>query len=794
MGPARHTLSSLAGRITGGTNSREMERYGAIASAVVAQEPLVTALSDSALTHQADLLRLRARRTESTEVTDTTSLDELLIQTYALVREAARRVIGLRAFTSQLVASIALHSGRLAELPTGEGKTLAAAFPATLNALTGDGVHVLTFNDYLARRDADWMGGVYRLLGLSVGCVQEGQPIHARQRAYSSDITYVSAKEDGFDYLRDHRCTQATDLVQRGFHYAIVDEADSILIDEARVPLILAGSMPAGNEPVKRVTAVVGALVASVDYEIGSNGRNVFLTERGTDRVEASLGCGNLYSESNGHLLSLVQHALHARALLRRDVDYLVRDGIVEIIDELTGRVEELRRWPDGLHAAVTAKENLAAPPQGEILGSITIQHLLQLYPKRAGMTATAQPSAAEFLGVYGLTVVVIPPNRPCIRQDLPDVVFSSCAAKEVALRDEIIRVHATGRPILVGTASVAESERCATALREAGINCAVLNAKDDEQEARIIADAGGSGAVTISTNMAGRGTDIRLGDEVHDHEQVAALGGLYVIGTHRHESPRSDLQLRGRAGRQGDPGSSRFFISLDDELVQRYGLRDSIPQLQDLHASSSSISDPTVTAEIDRAQRIVDAHNYTRRRTLERYSALLAKQRTLIYEWRQAVLTSRAVAGFIEQRAENRCAEVRQQFGEATLCEVARSLTLFHIDRAWSDHLAFTSDLSSGIHWTSWSVPNPLSVFNHALIDAFERIRPTIEDAVLDSFVTARITARGIDLANEGLATPSATWTYVITDTPFGSARGRALAQLGLLIKRILARTRPSE
>src|SRR5499426_1221801 len=516
------------------------------------------------------------------------SSDELLADVFALAREAAARALGMRPFDVQVMAGVALSRGKLVEMQTGEGKTLAAVAPACLNAGAGRGVHVLTFNDYLARRDAAWMGPIYRFLGLSVGAVQEGMSLDARRAAYAADVTYATAKEAGFDFLRDGLCRTPDDLVHRPFNFAIVDEADSILIDEARVPLVIAGERPGSQTSPYRIAEVVAALAEGEDWETDENRRIVSFTERGVDRVEAALGCGDLYAAENYLLLIEVNQALHARALLRRDVDYIVRDGRIDLVDEFTGRVMDDRRWPDGLQAALEAKEALQIRPGGRILGSITLQHFLKHYPRLSGMTATAQPAAEELEGFYGLKVVPIPPNRSCVREDLPDMIFTHKDAKRRALIAEIKRANMTGRPVLVGTSSVEESETLARKLSEVGVVCRVLNAKNDEAEAEIIAKAGAISAVTISTNMAGRGTDIRLGGAgEEEHERVVALGGLYVIGTNRHESRRIDDQLRGRiddqlrgrAGRQGDPGTSRFFVSLEDDLMTRFGIERLIPE-----------------------------------------------------------------------------------------------------------------------------------------------------------------------------------------------------------------------
>jgi preprotein translocase subunit SecA len=617
---------------------------------IAAQEPELTRAGDRELRERA--LGLRRQAQEGAD------LVLLLPETFALVRETARRVLGERPYDVQMRAGIALHQGRLAEMRTGEGKTLAAVAPVALAALAGRGVHVLTCNDYLARRDAGWMGPVYERLGLTASWVEEGMTPEERRRAYASDITYVTVKEAGFDHLRDSLCFEPGGQVHRPFHLAVVDEADSLLIDEARIPLVIAGHLDdAGVDPL-RLAAVVRRLERGLDYAGDAFGRNVFLTDRGVRRAEALLGCGNLFTTEHLRLQADLRNALHAEALLCRDVDYIVRDGRLELVDELTGRVAEDRQWPDGLQAALEAKEGLLPQPEGKVLASITIQHFLRKYPRLCGMTATARSAAHELADVYGLAVETIPPHRPCIRIDHPDLIFASKEEKRRALLDGITRVHATGRPVLVGTVSVQESERLAADLRRAGIGCRVLNAKNDAEEAAIIAEAGALDAVTISTNMAGRGTDIRLGGAgERERDAVVALGGLYVVGTNRHESRRTDDQLRGRAGRQGDPGASRFLISLEDDLLQRCGIDKLIPARlrEELAAGSNgaprAIEHPAVHREVDRAQRIMEGQHGDLRKRLLGFSERLESQRGELAEWRQAVLEGRE-EGILAERS----------------------------------------------------------------------------------------------------------------------------------------------
>ncbi len=694
------------------------------------------------------------------------SSDELLFEVFALAREAADRALGLRPFDVQVMAGVALHRGKLVEMQTGEGKTLSAVPPACLNALTGRGVHVLTFNDYLARRDAAWMGPVYRFLGLGVSVIQEGMSVEARRAAYASDVTYATAKEAGFDFLRDGLCRTPDDLVHRAFSFGIIDEADSILIDEARVPLVIAGERQGSQTSPYRIAEVVAALTQGEDWETDENRRNVLLTERGVDRIEAALGCGDLYAAENYLLLIEVNQALHARALLLRDIDYIVRDSRIELVDEFTGRVMDDRRWPDGLQAALEAKEGLPIRPGGSILGSITLQHFLKHYPRLSGMTATAQPAAEELENFYGLKVVPIPPNRPCVREDLPDSIFTHKAAKRRALIAEIRRANAAGRPVLVGTSSVEESESLAGKLNDAGIACRVLNAKNDETEAEIIAEAGAIGAVTISTNMAGRGTDIRLGGaREEERERVIALGGLYVIGTNRHESRRIDDQLRGRAGRQGDPGTSRFFVCLEDDIMARFGIDNLIPPQIRPAPQDEPIEHPAVRREVERLQRIVEGQNYEIRKTLWRYSSLVEEQRRAMRDWRIAALTGEAGLGLCAERLPERHAELRDRFGEEIPREAERAITLGHIDAAWAEHLALIAEIREGIHLVGLGRQDPLYEFTKQVAGAFMKLHQTIEERIVETFAAAKITENGIDLDQAGLRGPSSTWTYLIND-----------------------------
>jgi len=648
-----------------------------------------------------------------------------MLEILAITAVVAARVLGLVMFDVQLQGSLALAHGKIAEMQTGEGKTLAAVPAIICYAKEGQGVHVMTVNDYLARRDAQWMGPIYEFLGLSVGCIQQGMSVEDRQRAYASDITYATANEVGFDYLRDHLALYPRELVHRPFAVAVIDEADSLLIDEARVPLVIAGGESEQAALVHRVDRVVRHFRQTVHYTVDEFGRNLALTDAGIQAVENAFDCGNLFAEENLPLLTAVQNSLHAHALLRRDIDYLVKDGAIESIDEFKGRVVRERRWPADLHAAIEVKEGVSPKAQGRILGSITMQNLVALYPKVCGMTGTAATQAEEFRSIYGLEVEVVPTNRPVIRVDHPDMLFPTKLEKERAVVEEIRRVHQTGRPVLVGTVSVRESERLSAALQD--IPHQVLNARNEEKEAGIIAHAGELGAVTVSTNMAGRGTDIRLG------KGVAELGGLYVIGTNRHESRRIDNQLRGRAGRQGDPGSSRFFISLEDDLLVKHGILNSR-----LHHDPESI------------QRLVEGQNLDIRQFLHKYESVIEGQRQAIQERREAILTG------------------------ATPCssELERLVSLTTIDELWSEYLGAVAELKEGTGWVSYGGREPLFEYLRVVHRLFPNLQTRITEEIPKRLAEAA--TRNLDPSQRG-----ATWTYLTTDQPYGSLGERFVAGL---------------
>jgi len=689
---------------------------------------------------RSDVQRINAMRAEFTRLSDnelrSAAQTRNLFPLIAATAVIALRVLGENMFDVQLRGALALARGSIAEMQTGEGKTLAAVPAAAWYARQGRGVHVITANDYLARRDVGWMGQIYEFLGLSTGFLQQGMAAAERRRAYACDVLYATANEIGFDFLRDRLALRLDEQVQRPFAAAVIDEVDSILIDEARIPLVIAGGDADDSSLAYVADQVIRGFSVPLHCSVDAGARNVALTDDGIAAVENAFGCGNLYDEHNFRLLTAVQDSLHAHILLHRDVDYVVKNGAVEMVDEFKGRIALDRRWPAGIHTAVEAKEGVAAKRQGMILGSITLQHLVALYPQVCGMTGTAATQALEFEKIYGMRVEVIPPNRPVIRVDHPDAVFPTRRQKEDELLDEIRRVHASGRPVLVGSGSVEESERLSRML--GGIPHHVLNARQDEREAAIIAQAGERGAVTISTNMAGRGTDIRLGTGVTE------LGGLHVIGTQKHESRRIDNQLRGRAGRQGDPGSSRFFVSLEDDLMVKYG---------DLDPASGN--DP------DTVQRLVEGQNLDARLFLQRYELPIEGQRHRIHSRRQEVLEGKTVCG----------------------SELERLVTLRTIDDVWSDYLARIAELRSGLPWLSWGhtgLPGLTLDRRDAQYEYAQKIHEWFSE--LEATLPGEIAKRVAEAQAEGRSVPSergAVWTYLTTDQPFGSWNQRFLRGL---------------
>jgi len=637
---------SVLTKVLGDPNAREVKRHLERVADINQLEPLIEQLTAEELTAKTQELRERLRQGET--------LEDLLVEAFAVVREAARRAIGLRPFDVQLVGGIVLHQGKIAEMKTGEGKTLVAVLPLYLNALAGKGAHLVTVNDYLARRDAGWNAPIYRLLGMTVAVIghemsllydpefldethpdprlQHLRPV-SRAEAYQADITYGTNSEFGFDYLRDNMAVDLSQCVQRGLNFAIVDEVDSILIDEARTPLIISGQGQESTEKYYQYARLIPRL-AETDYTVDEKTKSASLTEEGIGKIERWTGIKNVYELEHVDEAHQINQALKAFTLYKRDRDYLVKDGEVIIVDEFTGRQQPGRRWADGLHQAVEAKEGVKVQQETQTMATITYQNYFRLYEKLAGMTGTAVTEAEEFDKIYKLQVVVIPTHRPMVRDDHPDLIYKTEEAKFKAVADEIVEMAQSGRPVLVGTVSVEKSEKLARLLEKRGIRHEVLNAKQHEREALIVANAGHSSAVTIATNMAGRGTDIVLGSGVVD------AGGLHIVGTERHESRRIDNQLRGRAGRQGDPGSSRFFLALDDDLMRIFGGERIKGMMNMLRvADDEPIESRMVSRQIEGAQTKVEGHNFDARRYLVEYDDVMNKQREIIYGERRKVL-----------------------------------------------------------------------------------------------------------------------------------------------------------
>ena len=614
-------------RLFNGSNERDIKKMRQLVEEKInPQESALKKLSDSSLANKTNEFKARLAKGET--------LDDILPDAFAVIREASRRVLGMRQFDVQLIGGIILHRGNIAEMGTGEGKTLVATAPVYLNALEGKGAHVITVNDYLAKRDSEWMGQVYKFLGLSVGLIVHDLDFEQRKIAYNSDITYGTNNEFGFDYLRDNMVSSLDQMVQRPLHYCLIDEVDSILIDEARTPLIISGPGQKSTDNYYVMSKLVPQLNLGEDYTIDEKQKTVAPTEAGVSKMEKMLKVDNLYDTDNLELNHLFVQALRAQAMMERDRDYVVKDGEVVIVDEFTGRLMYGRRYSDGLHQAIEAKEGLQVQRESQTLATITFQNYFRMYDKLAGMTGTAKTEEQEFIKIYGLEVFQVPTNRPVQRKDLPDVIFKTKRGKYRAVVREIERRHATGQPMLIGTTSIEQSEQLSHMLKEAGIVHNVLNAKYHELEAQIVAQAGQKGQVTIATNMAGRGTDIVLG------EGVSELGGLAIIGTERHESRRIDNQLRGRAGRQGDPGSSQFFLSLEDDLLRIFG-GDNIKKFMEKMGleEDEEIRSSMVSSAIQKAQKRVEERNFDIRKYVLEYDDVMNQQRKVVYEQRRKIL-----------------------------------------------------------------------------------------------------------------------------------------------------------
>ncbi|OBI45660.1 accessory Sec system translocase SecA2 [Mycobacterium sp. E796] len=747
-------LSSRFWRLLGASTEKNQTRSLAEVTASSEYDEKAADLSDEKLREATGLLKLD-------DLAESADIPQFL----AIAREAAERTTGLRPFDVQLLGALRMLAGDVIEMATGEGKTLSGAIAAAGYALAGRHVHVVTINDYLARRDAEWMGPLLEALGLTVGWITADSTSEERRAAYGCDVTYASVNEIGFDVLRDQLATDVDDLVSPNPDVALIDEADSVLVDEALVPLVLAGTTHR-ETPRLEIIKLVGKLDAATDYETDADSRNVHLTDVGARKVEKALGGIDLYSEEHvGTTLTEVNVALHAHVLLQRDVHYIVRDDAVHLINSARGRIAQLQRWPDGLQAAVEAKEGIETTETGEVLDTITVQALINRYATVCGMTGTALAAGEQLRQFYKLGVSPIPPNEPNIREDEADRVYITAAAKNDAIVAHIAEVHETGQPVLVGTRDVAESEELHERLLRRGVPAVVLNAKNDAEEAKVIAEAGEYGTVTVSTQMAGRGTDIRLGgsDEA-DHDRVAELGGLHVVGTGRHHTERLDNQLRGRAGRQGDPGSSVFFSSWEDDVVAANLDHNKLPMQTD---EDGRIVSPKAAGMLDHAQRVAEGRMLDVHANTWRYNQLIAQQRAIIVDRRNTLLRTATAREELAELAPDRYAELSEDISEDRLEKICRLIMLYHLDRGWADHLAYLADIRESIHLRALGRQNPLDEFHRMAVDAFASLAADAIEAAQQTFETANVLEEepGLDLSK--LARPTSTWTYMVNDNP---------------------------
>jgi len=766
--------------LIGNNSAKEVKKMRKIVDHINELEPNYVKLSDANLVAKTDEFKRRLQKGET--------LDDILPEAFAVCREASKRVLGMRHFDVQMLGGICLHRGNIAEMRTGEGKTLVATLAVYLNALSGKGVHVVTVNDYLATRDSEQMGRLYNFLGLSTGLIVANLDYNQRKEAYAADVTYGTNNEFGFDYLRDNMVSDVSQMVQRPLNYAIVDEVDSILIDEARTPLIISGPGSRSTDNYYKLAQVVPHLVKDEDYTIDEKQKTIAPTDSGITKVEKMLGIENLYDADNIELNHLLGASLRAYAMMHRDTDYVVKDGEVVIVDEFTGRLMFGRRYSDGLHQAIEAKEGLKVERESQTLASITFQNYFRMYEKLSGMTGTAKTEEKEFNDIYGLEVIPIPPNRPLIRVDLPDLIFKSKAAKYRAVVRNAVERHQTGQPILIGTTSITQSEELSDMLLRAGVPHKVLNAKHHEQEAEIVANAGQMGMVTIATNMAGRGTDITLG------EGVPELGGLAILGTERHESRRIDNQLRGRAGRQGDPGSSQFFLSLEDDLMRIFGA-DNISGIMDKLGMEEDepIEHSLITKSIERAQKKVEDHNYNIRKYILEYDDVMNQQREVLYEQRRRILRNESLRDTINEMIDKLVTEAvdtyadeklypeewdyeglhkhlsqyfltselmsteemeeytRQELderlheiahseyqdrvdllGEAMFGQLEKAIMLRVVDSKWMEHLDNMDMLREGIGLRAYGQKNPLVEYKFEAYDMFQHMIESIQDETI--------------------------------------------------------------
>ena len=773
-GTKQGRLSGKFWKLLGASTEKNQNRSMAEVTAAADYDEKSAALSDEQLSKAAQLLDLD-------ELAESADIPQFL----AIAREAAERTIGMRPFDVQLRGALRMMAGDVVEMATGEGKTLSGAIAAAGYAIAGRHVHVVTINDYLARRDAEWMGPLIEALGLTVGWITAESTATDRRAAYKCNVTYASVNEIGFDVLRDQLVTDVADLVSPNPDVALIDEADSVLVDEALVPLVLAGTTHR-ETPRLEIVELVGRLEPGVDYDTDADRRNIHLTEEGARKVEKSLGGIDLYSEEHvATTLTEVNVALHAHVLLQRDVHYIVRDGKVALINASRGRIAALQRWPDGLQAAVEAKEGIETTETGEVLDTITVQALVNRYPTVCGMTGTALAAGEQLRQFYKLGVSPIAPNKPNIREDEADRVYITAAAKNDAIIEHIAAVHATGQPVLVGTHDVAESEELYERLRKRKVPAVVLNAKNDAGEAEVIAEAGKLGAVTVSTQMAGRGTDIRLGGSgEEDHDRIVELGGLHVIGTGRQHTQRLDNQLRGRAGRQGDPGSTVFFSSWEDEVAEANLDEHKRPMETDLEKGDGRIVSAKAAEMLDHAQRVAEGKLLDIHANTWRYNQLIAQQRAIIVERRNALLATATARDELAELAPKRYRELLDTLGadaEAKLEKICRLIMLYHLDRGWADHLAFLADIRESIHLRALGRQNPLDEFHRMALDAFASLAADAIEAAQQTFETSDTieTEPGIDLSK--LARPTSTWTYMVRDNPLADDTMDALSLPGI-------------
>ena len=788
---------SIIDKILRAGEGRMLRRLDRLASQVDALQEDFEALTDEELQAKTQEFKDRLEEGET--------LDDILVEAFATVREASWRILRMRPFHVQVMGGIALHQGKIAEMKTGEGKTLVATMPSYLRALTGKGVHVVTVNDYLAKYQSDLMSRVYNFLGMTCGCVLVGQTPAERREMYACDITYGTNNEFGFDYLRDNMKFYAEQLVQRGHHYAIVDEVDSILIDEARTPLIISGASDESTDLYQKVDEVVRTLEKEKHYTVDEKGKTASLTDEGVLYVEEQLGIENLYDTANITAQHHVLQSLKAHTVFRRDVDYIVKDDQVVIVDEFTGRLMAGRRFSDGLHQALEAKEHVTVAAENQTLASITFQNYFRMYDKLSGMTGTADTEAVEFAQIYGLEVSTIPPNRPMVRKDMPDLIYRTRREKMQAIIQAIKELHATGQPVLVGTISIETSELISQLLKREGVPHSVLNAKHHAQEAEIVAQAGQAGKVTIATNMAGRGTDIKLG------EGVVELGGLHILGTERHESRRIDNQLRGRSGRQGDPGSSRFYLSLEDDLMRLFGSDRLSGLMQKLGMQEGEpIENNMVSRAIENAQKRVEGHHFEIRKTLLDYDNVMNQQRTVIYSLRRDLMqepdlepilneylsdllddmyagleVSKAARDIEDEKpvrarlsevmnidrvlpgdaplptreeaqelVQSIMAQLREEAGPL-YADLLRYFLLEELDRGWKEHLRNMDFLRDGIGLRGYGQRDPKLEYKREGFNMFQELLVHIREGAFRALTRVRVEQRPTEVAEEVVAAP---------------------------------------